>query len=81
MLATVMSGIITFWGAPKLYGMTAFDVKRFAIDNYGAWTEGLIGFMWFVACALIVFAICRIVLISALWAAHLFMASRGFGRH
>lgn len=80
LLATVLSLVVTFLLAPALYHATQSWITDYAIQSYGAWTEGLIAFVWYVACGFIVFSVCKIATMTALWLGHLWMVSSGFGR-
>lgn len=57
-LASTIGAVAVFFGAPMLERNTEEAMRDYAYDQWGDWTDALIGPLWWIACiALIFFAV------------------------
>ena len=75
-LANTLAVIVTFIGAPSLYGGTVDWVQRYTASNYGHGWEDLTGVVWFAVCVCVVFFISRASISTALVMGGLAVATR-----
>lgn len=75
-LANTLAVVVTFIGAPALYGETVDWVQRFTASNYGYGWEDLTGAAWFAVCVCVVFFVSRASISTALVMGGLAVATR-----
>ncbi|MEM6537379.1 MAG: hypothetical protein AAF668_06575 [Pseudomonadota bacterium] len=77
-LANTLAIVITFLGAPQLYGRTIEWVQAFTVNAYGRGWEDITAFCWFVVCLCLVFFVSRASISTALVMGGLAIANRVF---
>nr|WP_281721264.1 hypothetical protein [Nitrosomonas nitrosa] len=77
-LANTLAVVITFFGAPSMYGKSIELVQRFTAAQYGSGFEGLVSLAWFASCVLITFYVSRASISTALIVGGLAVATRLF---
>ncbi len=75
-LANILAVVVTFLGAPPLYGKTVDWITQYTAENYGYGWEDVTSFVWFLLCAGIVFFVSRASISTALVMGGLAVATR-----
>ena len=75
-LANTLAVIVTFIGAPPLYGKTIAWVQAFTAQHYGYGWEDVVSLAWFVVCICLVFFVSRASISTALVMGGLAIATR-----
>ncbi len=77
-LANTLALVVTFIGAPTMYGKTIGWVQTFTANQYGHGWHDITAFCWFCICVCLVFFLSRASISTALVMGGLAVATRLF---